>query len=220
MLPKTLNASSLVKTCFLTSVFTWKRLSFTFQTHNSNLLDPQFFKYITHWKMQHFCTIFQLTRCIQESFLMLFLWSARLVKIGYFSFFINLQKWYSNILHIEKCNIFVLFSNSPDASEKVDLMLFLWSARLVKIYSLTSSIKTYNFWHFSMFHKLQEHPSELYNLHFLHQHQNLYIFIWPILIQINSFLTPFHFCQIPAWCKSTQRPVLTKLRAFQSCSKA
>ena len=115
--------------------------------------------------------------------------------------------------------IFVVFSNSPEASEKVNLMLFLWSARLVKIYSLTTSIKTYNFWHFSMFHKLQEHPSELYNLHFLHQHQNLYIFIWPILIQINSFLTPFHFCGIPAWCKSTQIPVLTKLRAFQS-SKA
>ena len=88
-----LEASNLVKTCFLTSVLTWKRLSFTFQTHNSNLLDP------------HFSTIF----------------------------------------NIQKCNIFVVFSNSPDASEKVDLMLFLWSARLVKIYSLTSFMKKVSF---------------------------------------------------------------------------
>ena len=39
-----------------------------------------------------------------------------------------------------------------------------------------------------MFHTLQEEPSELHNLqHFLHHHQKLFIFIWPILIQINSF---------------------------------
>ena len=87
-----LEVSNLVKTCFLTSVLTWKRLSFTFQTHNSNLLGPQF-------------------------------WSI--------------------IFNIQKCNIFVVFSNSPDASEKVDLMLFLWSARLVRIYSLTSFIKVW-----------------------------------------------------------------------------
>ena len=68
---------------------------------------------------------------------------------------------------------FVVFSNSPDAFEKVDLMLFWWSARLMKIYSLTSFIKTYHFWHFSTFHTLQEQPSELHNLqHFLHHHQN------------------------------------------------
>jgi len=142
----------LVKTCFLTSVLTWKRLSFTFQTHNSNLLDPHF----------------------------------------------------SPIFNIQKCNIFVVFSNSPDASEKVDLMLFLWTARLVKIYSLTSFMKKYHFWHFSMFHTLQEQPSELHNLqHFLHH-------------QINSFLTSFHFCELPAWCKSTHLPLLTKLGDFES----
>ena len=48
-----------------------------------------------------------------------------------------------NYIQLQKCNIFVVFSNSPDASEKVDLMLFLWSARLVRIYSLTSFIKAW-----------------------------------------------------------------------------
>ena len=121
------------------------------------------------------------------------------------------------MFNIQKCNIFVVFSNSLDESEKVDLMLFLWSARLVKIYSLTSSIKTYNFWHFSMFHTLQEQPSELHNLqHFLHHNQKLYIFICPILIQINSFLTSFHFSELPSWCKSTHLPLSTNLGAFES----
>ena len=100
----TLNASNLIKTCFLASVLTWKTLSFTFQTHNSNLLDP------------HFSTIF----------------------------------------NIQKCNIFVVFSNSPDASEKVDLMLFLWSARLVKIYSFTSFDKTGGFWKILSFKSLKK----------------------------------------------------------------
>ena len=36
-----------------------RRLSFTFQTHNFNLLDPHF----------SICSIFQLTRCIRESWL-------------------------------------------------------------------------------------------------------------------------------------------------------
>ena len=68
-----------------------------------------------------------------------------------------------------------------------------------------------------MFHTLQEQPSELHNLqHFLHHHQKLYIFICPILIQINSFLTSFHFCELPAWCKSTHLPLLTKLGDFES----
>ena len=88
-----LEASNLVKTCFLTSVLTWERLSFTFQTHNSNLLDP------------HFSTIF----------------------------------------NIQKCNIFVVFSDSTNASEKVDLVLFLWSARLAKIYSFISFFKNVSF---------------------------------------------------------------------------
>ena len=50
---------------------------------------------------------------------------------------------FTTIFNIQKCNIFVVFSNSPDASEKVDLMLFLWSARLVRIYSLTSFLNTW-----------------------------------------------------------------------------
>jgi len=32
-------------------------------------------------------------------------------------------------------------------------------------------------------------------------------------------LTSFHFCELPAWWKRTQRPHLTKLEAFES-SKA
>ena len=55
----------------------------------------------------------------------------------------NFRTTLSTIFNIQKCNIFVVFSNSPDASEKVDLMLFLWSARLVRIYSLTSFINTW-----------------------------------------------------------------------------
>ena len=47
-----------------------------------------------------------------------------------------MERHFSTIFNIQKCNIFVVFSNSPDASEKVDLMLFLWFARLVRIYSL------------------------------------------------------------------------------------
>ena len=93
MLPNTLDASNLVKTFFLTSILTWERLNFTFQTHNSNLLDP------------HFSTIF----------------------------------------NIQKCNIFVVFSDSTNASEKVDLVLFLWSARLAKIYSFISFFKNVSF---------------------------------------------------------------------------
>ena len=89
-----LEASNLVKTCFLTSVLTWERLSFTFQTHNSNLLDPNF----------------------------------------------------STIFNIQKCNIFVVFSDSANASEKLDLVLFLWSARLVETYPNTSFIKNVSFW--------------------------------------------------------------------------
>ena len=85
-----LEASNLVKTCFLTSVLTWERLSFTFQTHNSHLLDP------------HFSTIF----------------------------------------NIQKCNNFVVFSDSANASEKVDLVLFLWSSRLVETYPKTSFDKS------------------------------------------------------------------------------
>ena len=88
-----LEASNLVKTCFLTSVLTWERLSFTFQTHNSHLLDP------------HFSTIF----------------------------------------NIQKCNNFVVFSDSANASEKVDLVLFLWSSRLVETYPKTSFIKNLSF---------------------------------------------------------------------------
>ena len=88
-----LEASNLVKTCFLTSVLTWERLSFTFQTHNSHLLDP------------HFSTIF----------------------------------------NIQKCNNFVVFSDSANASEKVDLVLCLWSSRLVETYPKTSFIKNLSF---------------------------------------------------------------------------
>ena len=54
-----------------------------------------------------------------------------------------MERHFSTIFNIQKCNIFVVFSNSPDASEKVDLMLFLWSARLVRIYSLTSFLNTW-----------------------------------------------------------------------------
>ena len=83
------DASNLVKTCFLVFVLTWERLSFASQTHNSNLLDT------------HFPTIF----------------------------------------NIQKCNKIVVFSDPTDASEKVDLLLFLWSARLVETYTKTSFIK-------------------------------------------------------------------------------
>ena len=154
----TLDASNLIKTCFLASVLTRKRLRFTFQTHNSNLLDP------------HFSTIF----------------------------------------NIQKCNIFVVFFNSPDASEKVDLMLFLWSARLVRIYSLTSFIKAWKSKLCSFF----ELPA------------------WwkctqtPLLTKVKAFESSeaskawkgkrWSFCkQLASW-KTTQRPFLTKVGASTS----
>ena len=102
----------------------------------------------------------------------------------HFKQFQLLDPHFSTIFNIQKCNIFVVFFNSPDASEKVDLMLFLWSARLVKIYSLTSFIKTYNFWHFSMFHTLQEQPSKLHNLqHFLNC---TFLFIQYMMFNLSS----------------------------------
>ena len=58
----------------------------------------------------------------------------------------------------------------------------------------------------------------IYNI-FLQHHQKLNIFIWSLLIQTHSFLTSFHFCELPAWWKSTHLPILTKLGAFES-SKA
>ena len=48
-----------------------------------------------------------------------------------------------NYIQHSKMQHFVVFSNSPDGSEKVDLMLFLWSACLVRIYSLTSFLNTW-----------------------------------------------------------------------------
>ena len=34
--------------------------------------------------------------------------------------------------------------------------------------------------------------------------------------QINSFLTSFHFCEFPAWCKSTHLRLMKKLGDFES----
>ena len=52
-----------------------------------------------------------------------------------------LEQHFWTIFNMENCSIFVVFSDSPDASEKIDFMSFLWSARLVEIYSKTSFVK-------------------------------------------------------------------------------
>ena len=52
-----------------------------------------------------------------------------------------LEQHFCTIFNMENCSIFVVFSDSPDASEKIDFMSFLWSARLVEIYSKTSFVK-------------------------------------------------------------------------------
>ena len=56
-----------------------------------------------------------------------------------------LEQHFWTIFNMENCSIFVVFSDSPDASEKIDFMSFLWSARLVEIYSKTSFVKNVPF---------------------------------------------------------------------------
>ena len=151
-----LGAFNLVKTCFLTFILSWGRLSFTFQTI------PICW---TH--------IFQL---------------------------------YSTF---KKCNIFVVFFNSPDASEKVDLMLFLWFARLVRIYSLTSFIKAWkaNFAHFLSFPLGENVLIDLF-------WQNWRLLKAQSLKSWKSKLCSF--CERTAWWKSTHWLLLTNLVAFES----
>ena len=117
-----------------------------------------------------------------------------------------MERHFSTIFNIQKCNIFVVFSNSPDASEKVDLMLFLWSARLVRIYSLTSFLNTWksklcSFFELSAWWKCTH---------------------WPLLKSQNlkSWKTKLcSFCERTVWWKSTHWLLLTNLVAFES-SKA
>ena len=160
------DAYNLVKTCFLVFVLTWERLSFASQTHNSNLLGPQF----------------------------------------------------SAIFNIQKCNKIVVFWDSTDASEKVDLLLFLWSARLVETYTKTSFIK--NVFFFDTFQcSIQFRKSHkkfnIYNI-FCIINKNWTFLIEQYWFKCILFLTFFHFCVLPAWWKHTQRPLLTKLEAFES----
>ena len=121
-----------------------------------------------------------------------------------------MDRHFSTIFNIQKCNIFVVFSNSPDASEKVDLMLFLWSARLVRIYSLTSFLNTWK----SKLCSLFELPAWWKCTH------------WPLLAKMGAFESSetlktwksklCSFCCFPAGWKCTHWPLLTKLGAFES----
>ena len=119
---------------------------------------------------------------------------------------------FSTIFNIQKCNIFVVFSNSPDASEKVDLMLFLWSARLVRIYSLTSFIKVWK--------------SKLCSFFELSLGENVLIDLfsqnWRLLKaqSLKSWTSKLcSFCERTACWKSTHWHLLTNLVTFES-SKA
>ena len=119
---------------------------------------------------------------------------------------------FSTKFNIQKCNIFVVFFNSPDASEKVDLMLFLWSARLVRIYSLTSFIKAWK--------------SKLCSFLSFPLGENVLIDLfwqnWRLLKaqSLKSWKSKLcSFCERTAWWKSTHWLLLTNLVAFES-SKA
>ena len=79
-----------------------------------------FFNYIQHSKMQHFCSIFQLTRCIRESWLnVVFVFCSLGENLLIDLFFKYLKK---------------------------QTLLIFWASRLVKMYSLTSFDKTGGFW--------------------------------------------------------------------------
>ena len=119
---------------------------------------PTFFNYIQHSKMQHFCSIFQLTRCIRESWLtvMLFLWSARLVRIYSLTSFLN--TWKSKLCSFFelpawwKCTHWPLltkleaFESSKLKKLEKQTLFILWAHRLVEIHSLTSFDKSGGFW--------------------------------------------------------------------------
>ena len=77
---------------------------------------PTFFNYIQHSKMQHFCSIFQLTKCIRESWLNVVFVVCSLGE---------------NLL----IDLFYRYL-------KKQTSLIFWASRLVKMYSLTSFDKT------------------------------------------------------------------------------
>ena len=79
-----------------------------------------FFNYIQHSKMQHFCSIFQLTRCIRES-------------------------WLNVVFVVCSLGENLLIDLFFKYLKKQTLLIF-WASRLVKMYSLTSFDKTGGFW--------------------------------------------------------------------------
>ena len=76
-----------------------------------------FFNYIQHSKMQHFCSIFQLTRCIRES-------------------------WLNVVFVVCSLGENLLIDLFFKYLKKQTLLIF-WASRLVKMYSLTSFLNTW-----------------------------------------------------------------------------
>ena len=111
-----------------------------------------FFNYIQHSKMQHFCSIFQLTRCIRESWLnvvfvvcslgdnpFLNTWKSKLCS------FFELPAWWK-CTHWPLLTKLEAFESSKLKKLEKQTLFILWTHRLVEIHSLTSFDKSGGFW--------------------------------------------------------------------------
>ena len=114
---------------------------------------PTFFNYIQHSKMQHFCSIFQLTRCIGES------WLNVVFVVCSLGENLLIDLFYKNVYYLTLFNVpytsgtairtsqsTTFFALSPKIvhfylsnidSNKLffDAVSLLWDSRLVQIYS-------------------------------------------------------------------------------------
>ena len=117
---------------------------------------PTFFNYIQHSKMQHFCSIFQLTRCIRESWLnvvfvvcslgenLLIDLFFKYLKSKLCSFF-ELPAWWK-CTHWPLLTKLEAFESSKLKKLEKQTLFILWAHRLVEIHSLTSFDKSGGFW--------------------------------------------------------------------------
>ena len=115
-----------------------------------------FFNYIQHSKMQHFCSIFQLTRCIRESWLnVVFVVCSLGENLLIDLFYKSLKKQTLLIFELPawwKCTHWPLltkleaFESSKLKKLEKQTLFILWAYRLVEIHSLTSFDKSGGFW--------------------------------------------------------------------------
>ena len=126
------------------------------QCKQFQFVGPTFFNYIQHSKMQHFCSIFQLTRCIWESWLnVVFVVCSLGENLLIDLFYKSLKKqtllifwafaWWK-CTHWPLLTKLEAFESSKLKKLEKQTLFILWAYRLVEIHSLTLFDKSGGFW--------------------------------------------------------------------------